>query len=83
MGMVAWILAMTCQSPTLEEIAEGIITTEGAAFMVAVADFAASHYSESKRNRLHVASKALKHAIVKALTECRDATEHDWKGKTG
>jgi len=82
MGMVAWILAVTCPSPTLEETAEGIMTTECAAFMIAVADFVASRDSESKRNRLHVAREALKNAIVKALTECRD-TEHDEKGKTG
>ena len=81
MGMVAWILAMTCPSQTLEQIAEGIMTTECTAFTLAVVDFVASRDSVSKRNRLHVAREALKNAIVKALTECRD-TEQDGKGKT-
>jgi hypothetical protein len=81
MGMVAWILAVTCPSPTLEETAEGIMTTECAVFMIAVADFVTSRDSGSKRNRLDVTREALKNAIVKALTECRD-TEQDGKGKT-
>jgi hypothetical protein len=76
MGMVARILAMTCPSPTLEEIAERLITTEVAAFALSVADYAASSHSRSKSNRIRDDREALKQAIVEAL-------EAVAKGKTG
>ena len=76
MGMVAWILAVTCPSPTLEETAEGIMTTECTAFTLAVVDFVTSRDPESKRNRLDVTRETLKQAIVEAL-------EAAAKGKTG